>query len=350
LFVALLAWLPIAAWALATGRLASAPAGEPLLQHYGIHVRLLVAIPLFILAEAALHRAGVSIARQLVTSGVVTPALRPAFDATNRGMVRLRDATLPWALAVGVAIAWSMVDTPDPGDDAMSWALGTDGRLGFGGWWFAYVARPVFVALLLGWLWRVALVTGWMWRVGRLGLSLVPTHPDRTGGIAFVAKLPKAFTLVTLALAAVLASRWAHEVLHHGATLASFQVAAIAFAAVWSLLLLLPLLALIPALRTTRRRALAVYGALVGEQGRLVHRRWIERKPVDDDTLLEPPGIGPVADAAALYGAVKSMRSVPIGKSTLVAILVPMAIPFLLLALTRFPLKEILLKLLKILV
>jgi hypothetical protein len=81
-----------------------------------------------------------------------------------------------------------------------------------------------------------------------------------------------------------------------------------------------------------------------------VHRRWIAREPVADDALLEAAGIGPVADAAALYGAVKNMRPVPIGKTALIGILAPMAIPFVLLALVQFPLKDILLTLLKLLV
>jgi hypothetical protein len=231
----------------------------------------------------------------------------------------------------------------------MSWAFRADGSLGFGGWWAAYVARPIFFALLLGWLWRIALVTVWMWRVGKLGLSFVPTHPDRAGGIAFVERLPGAFALVTLALSAVPASRWAHEVIHHGASLASFRLPALAFAVLWTLLLLLPLLALAPALGGAKRRAAPAYAALVGEQGRLVHRRWIERKAVDDE-LLEAAGVGPVADAAALYDAVKKMRPFPVGKAALIGILAPMAVPFVLLVLVQFPVKDILLKLLKLLV
>jgi len=347
--VALVAWLPIAVWAFATGRFVSADAGEPLLQHYGIHVRCLVAIPLFILAEAALHRTGAAIARRFVSSGAVPAELVPRFEAVNRSMVRLRDTSLPWVLAFGAAIAMSIVDPPARSDDALSWAFDGDG-LGFGGWWAAYVARPIFVGLLLGWLWRIALVSLWMWRVGRLGLSLVPTHPDRTGGIAFVEKLPGAFALVTLALAAVPTSRWAHEILHHGASLASFKLPALAFVVLWTLLLLLPLLALAPALRGAKRKAIPAYAALVGEQGRLVHRRWIAREPVDDDELLEAAGVGPVADAAAIYDAVKRMRPVPLGRSALARILVPMAIPFLLLVLVQIPLKDLLLTLVKALI
>lgn len=137
----------------------------------------------------------------------------------------------------------------------MAWALDAEGGLGFGGWWFAYVVLPIFLALLLGWLWRLALVALWMARVGRLELSLVPTHPDHVGGLGFLEKLPWAFSLVSFALSAMLASRWAHDVVYHGTTLDSLKLPVIAFVVLWSLLLLLPLLALMPALAAARRNA-----------------------------------------------------------------------------------------------
>ena len=194
------------------------------------------------------------------------------------------------------------------------------------------------------------LVAYWFWRVGRLGLSLVPTHPDRTGGLAFVEKVPGAFALVTFALSAVIASRWAHEVAHHDAALRSFMQPALAFVVLWTLFALLPLLALVPALAGARGRAIPAYAALVGEQGRLVHRRWILRENVGEPPILDAPEIGPVADAAAMYDAVKRMRVVPIGKGALVKILVPIVLPMIVVAALQIPLKELLLTVVKALV
>ena len=54
-FFALLTWLPIAIWAFVRGRFLETWMGEPLLQHYGVHVRCLIAIPLLIVGEATLH-------------------------------------------------------------------------------------------------------------------------------------------------------------------------------------------------------------------------------------------------------------------------------------------------------
>ena len=349
-FFALLTWVPIAAWSFVAGRFVSADSGEPLLHHFGVHVRCLLAIPLFILAEVSLHNAAQRILGQFRSSGVVSPELRDRFEATITGVRRLRDASLPWVFVFGAAIAWSVVDQPAVRDDTMSWAIGADGSLGFGGLWFSYVVRPIFLALLLSWLWRILLVAWWFWKVGRLGLALVPTHPDRTGGIAFVEKLPGAFAMVTFAMSAVIASRWAHEIQYHDATLQSFKLPAAAFVILWTLLALLPLLALAPALIAARARAIPAYSALVGAQGRLVHRRWIQRETVADAPLLEAPEIGPVADANAMYDAVKKMRGVPIGKGAVMKVLLPIAFLFIGVAALQIPLKDLLLKLAKALV
>jgi hypothetical protein len=347
LFFAALTWLPIVIWAAMGGRLMDSSTGESLLRHYGINVRCLVAIPLLILGEAALHATVLRMASQFVSSGIVPVAQQPALEATLRQVRRLRDSSLPWVLVLGVTLGWLLIDKPDAHQDALAWALSADGKLGFGGWWFAYVARPIFLALLLGWLWRIVLVAYWFWCVGRLELSLVPTHPDRAGGLAFVEKLPNAFELVTLAMSAVIASGWAHEITVHGTTLESYKLIAAAFVTLWTLFVLSPLLALAPALREARSRAVAAYSTLVGEQGRLVHRRWILREPVEDTPILDAPEIGPVADASTLFDAVKRMRIVPIGKTAMAKILIPLAIPMVVVAALQVPVGELLVKVVK---
>ncbi|MGA8032449.1 MAG: hypothetical protein WCB48_08630, partial [Casimicrobiaceae bacterium] len=244
IFLALLTWLPIALWAAATGHLWNDATGEQLLQHYGVHVRCLFTIPLFVLAEAALDRASQRIAPQFITSGLIGDATRDRFDALLRDVRRLRDMSLPWIFVIGATLAWSLANRPELHDDALSWAVEANGQLGFGGMWASYVVRPIFIALVLGWLWRIILVASWFWRVGRLDLALVPTHPDRVGGLAFVEKVPGAFAMVTLGLSAILASHWAHEIVHHAATLQAFKLPAVGFVTLWSLFVLLPLFAL----------------------------------------------------------------------------------------------------------
>ena len=69
-------------------------------------------------------------------------------------------------------------------------------------------------------------------------------------------------------------------------------------------------------------------------------------EPLDAPPLLEAPEIGPVADAVALYEAVANMRPVPIGKSAVLAVALPAAIPLLALFAIEVPIKELLMKIL----
>jgi hypothetical protein len=346
-FFALLTWLPIALWAFVRGHFFDAATGEPLLQHYGVHVRCLVAIPMLILGEATLDKAALRYIPQFISSGIVDDATQPRFEAAIRMVRQWRDSSLPWLFVIGAALAWTFVDRMALQGDEMSWALGENGSLGFGGVWFAYVVRPIFVALVIGWLWRIALVAMLLVRFGRLDLSLVPPHPDRAGGLGFLEKLPAAFAPVSFGLSAMLASHWAHQIVYHGQSLNAFKIPAAVFVVVWSLLLLVPLVVLMPLLHATKRAALPAYSAMVAEQCRLVRRRWIDGTTKIDSPLLEPPGVGPIADAATMYGQVRSMRILPIGKASLVHILLPILVPMLVLAAVRVPIGKMLVGLAK---
>jgi len=346
-FFALLTWLPIAIWALVRGRFLEAWTGEPLLQHYGVHVRCLVAIPLLIVGEATLHLIGVRYLPQFVRSGIVDEVTRPRFDAVLREVRQWSDASLPWLLMICVAIAWTLADRAGSRAHEMSWAFDKNGSLEFGGLWFVYVVRPIFVAQLLGWLWRIVLLTVLFARIGRLGLSLVPSHPDRAGGLWFVEFVPAGFAPVGLAIAAMLASRWAHQIIYHGQTLASLKLPAAMFAIVWSLLLLAPLVPLIRVMRAAKRAALGSYAAMVAEQGRLVRSRWIDGTAKGDAPLLEPSGIGVIADASTMFSAVQSMRIIPVGKTALIAIFLPIAPPLLMIVALKVPIRALLLGLAK---
>jgi hypothetical protein len=350
LALALVTWLPIAVWALLSGRALTSGADEPLLHHFGIQVRCLVAIPLFVVAEGVAHGLTTRILPHFVRSGLVTEADRPRFREILVAVARLRDRTLPWVLILGVVVAFEALGPT--ASHELVWA--GDGpaptSFGFGGWWFNWVVRPIFVALLLGWLWRLILLCVLFRRIAGLDLALVPTHPDGAGGVGFLERVPSLFSPIAFGISAVLASRWAHDVLYHGVHVDSLRLQMIAVVVIALLLFLAPLVLWYAPLRTCKRNALLDYGTLVGEHGRLVRRRWILRQPVADAALLGAPEIGPVADTITLYEAVRKMRIVPIGRSSLLMIALAAGLPMLPVLAIEIPIRELLKGLLKALV
>src|SRR5262245_19578841 len=78
LFWTAVTWLPIAIWAWWAHRAIPEPGQtvEPLLEHFGVHVRLLLAIPLLIIAEPVAQKVMARLMPQFVNAGLVQPADR----------------------------------------------------------------------------------------------------------------------------------------------------------------------------------------------------------------------------------------------------------------------------------
>jgi hypothetical protein len=233
--------------------------------------------------------------------------------------------------------------------DELTWAMvGTGGQtLGFGGLWYTLVGRAIFLILLLGWVWRLFLFFGLFRGIARLDLALVPTHADRVAGLSIIEYMPTVFAPVIFAISSVLAATWGHEVLYHGVHVTELRVQMIAFVLLMLILFLSPSLALAPLLMRTKKKALLDYGALIGAQGRLVRRRWVEDRDVEDMAILSAPELGPVADINALYEPIRTMRPVPVGAHTLAVVVLPAVLPLIPVLAIEIPVKDLLLGLIK---
>jgi hypothetical protein len=356
LFFILLTWVPIMAWAIVSRQLFADIATEPLLQHFSIHVRCLVAIPLFIAAEAIVEAISQRILPYFVISGIVTEASESRFAEILREAERLRDSWLAWAVLAALAFLLASHFTDVSGalhGDELSWAVRSETghpQLGFGGWWFLFVVRAVFAFFLLHWVWRLFITLVLSWRVAHLDLHLVPTHSDRAGGLGFLEQAPFAFSPIVLAISAVIASHWAHQILYHQADIDALILPLGVFVAAVLVIFLGPFLLFTPPLRRLKRRSLLTYGALAGEYGWLVQKRWILGEPVQDDGLLEALELGLLADTIRRYETVKRIKLAPLGKQSLVAVLAPALLPMIPVLAIKLPVKDTLLRLLGVLI
>lgn len=353
LVFALVTWLPLAIWALYWRRVFPGEIPEPLLQHFGVHVRCLLAIPLLVIAEIAGNLIPQDFVRYFVTSGLVQDAERSRFVQILRSTERLRDAWPAWAAILVIVLLNTIITRDTTHLHELVWARegGADSiGFGFAGWWFLYVLRPVFATLLLVWLWRLVVCVVLLWRISRLDLHLVPTHPDRAGGLGFLEDFPIIFSPVIFASSAVLASRWGHDVFYHEVDVYSFAIPLAVYVSAMLILFLGPLVMFTRRLHHFKRRGVREYGTLVGQHGRLVRRRWISHEQVPEAPLLQAAELGPVIDTVSMYEVVEQIRPAPIGKQALLAVLLPSLIPMLPVVAIQVPLKEILMGLLKTLI
>ncbi len=336
------AWLPIAVWAWASGRAYDA-AGESLLDHYQVNVRLLVALPLLIVAEGIAMRTALRLAPHFGDRALFHGE-RSALRAIADDMIRLRDLSHPWAVALGAALAmvagWRDSVATSVDHDALGWA-GEVGVAGFGAAWYVWIARPIFAGCIAAWIWRAVLLGLGLHRLSKSGLSPVVTHPDRAGGFGFLGRLAAPFGLVAFALSSVVGSVWAHEVLVHGADVRTYALPMLLTVAIPTVAFLSPMLVLVGPMSRARSAALLGFGALLARHGDALQRRWIGGERVDDP-LLDAPEVGAAADAAALFEAVVAMRPVPIGVAAVLTVAVPAALPMVAVLATQIPLRTLL--------
>ena len=91
------------------------------------------------------------------------------------------------------------------------------------GWWLAWVSLPMFQFLLFRWYFRLFIWARFLWMVSRIKLNLMPTHPDRCGGLAFVVSVRIAFGPLLLAQGTMMAGMMANRIFYAGAKLPEFK-------------------------------------------------------------------------------------------------------------------------------
>src|SRR5262249_17854355 len=101
LVIALLAWLPLLIPSAGSGRAWGSAVAVPFLLDVEVHVRLLVALPLLILAELVVHRRMRPVVHEFLERRLIPDASRARFDAAVASAMRLRNSA--WAEALLIA-------------------------------------------------------------------------------------------------------------------------------------------------------------------------------------------------------------------------------------------------------
>jgi len=164
------------------------------------------------------------------------------------------------------------------------------------GYWNAFVSIPIFQFMLLRWYLRLLIWFRFLWQVSRLSLHLVPTHPDRAGGLSFLGKSSYAFGPILFAQGAMLAGLIASRVLYGGENLLSFKMEAVGLIGVFMLFILGPLTVFTPQLGRAKRRGLADYGLLASRYVEEFEKKWVLGSASSHDELLGAADIQSLAD------------------------------------------------------
>jgi hypothetical protein len=351
--VVLLAWGPLLLLSVVEGHAWFGNVVLPFLCDIDIHLRLLLAVPLLILAELIVHQRMRGVMGQFLSRGLIPDAARSNFNATIAAAMRLRNSVaaevfiIAFVYVVGVGFVWRTHFAAD----VTSWhgvGAGRTFQPSLAGWWLGCVSLPIFQFLLLRWYFRLFVWARFLWQVSRLGLSFMPMHPDRCGGLSFLAMVSQAFAPVLLAQGVVLAGTIANKIFFAGANLPAFKLEIIGLVTVMVFAILGPMLVFVPQLAAARRKGLREYGVLAARYAREFHQKWVLGGARADEPLLGSGDIQSFADLGTSYAVVKEMKVAPFNLQSVLRLAVITLLPVAPLLLTMIPLEQLLERLLKV--
>jgi hypothetical protein len=207
---------------------------------------------------------------------------------------------------------------------------------------------PLFQFLLFRWYFRIFLWARVLWQVSRIRLAIVPTHPDRCGGLGFLSLVNSAFAPLLAAQGMLLAAMMAERIFYAGAALPQFAQELAGLVVLMLLAVLGPLLVFTPQLAAAKRAGLRQYGTLAQRYVSEFDQKWIRAGAPAGEPLLGSADLQSLADMGNSFLVVEGMRPTPIALKSVVALAVTTLLPILPLTLTMFSSRELLERLIKI--
>jgi hypothetical protein len=322
-------WLPLVCLGLATEQFAGRT--EPVIRDPSVHVRLLVAIPLFLILDLLFTHACRICLEQLVSQGFIPASEEQRFDRLIHRAIHAADAVLPEAvlallvLVVSVAAAFGGLQI---GGLAL-WSAASPTQI-----WYALVGWSLYQFLLWRSLWRWAIWMRLLAGLSRLDLAVVPIHSDRRGGLGFLG-LPSSdyCAMLLFAVSSVLSAEWGNRL--DLTSLQSFEPFVIAFVLVSVLIAFGPLLLFAPQLERARRLALVEIAALGTHVGRLYERQF--RRDHSPEGELGPDTALLAYTLLIQRNAVERFVPVPIYLRDFVTLLAATLLPIVPVVLMRVP-------------
>jgi hypothetical protein len=346
-----LTWGPLLVFCLLE-RLAFGGVKIPFLYDIAAHTRFLFAVPVLVLADIPIGIRLRQVLRHFVDAHLIREDEMAKFGDAILGALRFRDSRAAGMIIFILAYVstYNTLSTISI-HGGSTWFRAVPGQgLTPVGYWYAFVALPIFQLLIFRWIYRMVVWSRLLWKISRLDLLLTPTHPDRAGGLAFLGKGLIPFGVILFALSAVVASAIASRILFGGGKLEDYQWSYLSLFVITLLVFAGPMLIFVPKLLALKQRGLLEYGTLGSEYTQAFHQKWVGRTGPSEEALLGSGDIQSLADLGNSFEVIRKMRMLPVEPSDFIAMALPGLIPALPLLATVMPLGEILSRLVKLVV
>jgi hypothetical protein len=346
LLLGVIAWAPLVLLSAIEGLALRPDPRESMLLDIAAHARYLIGLPLLVIAEAVCLPGLASIARHFGDMGLIPAANRAHYDHLVTSTRRLLAS--PWTdvsillLAYTATLGLGGSLYPETVSTWVAPLSGATHQLSLAGWWRALVSQPLYLMLVIGWLWRITLWARFLRGVSRLDLQLIPAHPDLAGGLGFVGTSIRAFLMLALALSVPIAGTVAQGILFGDRSLNDFTYVIAGIVIVEMVLFIGPLFLLGPALLRARTRGIFQYGSLAEAVGQQFERRWLKSGSGVTAEALSAPDFSATTDLYSITANAHGMGLIPLKIIQVVPLVIAVLLPFVPVVLVALPINEIL--------
>ena len=338
-------WLPMVILSLIEGRFYSPGPVLSFVQDAAVNARFLIAAPILLIGQAIIEPRLLELVTYLQKSRIVPEAQQQHLQESIERVTRSSQSVKAELILLAISFVGAVVVAIEPPVDINSWYFGIaesgEERATIAGWWYGMIATPFFRFLALRWLWFFFVWARFLRDVSRLNLSLVPTHPDRAGGLGLLSGSQASFSLMFIATSVVFSGTLANAILYDGLSFSTARTIAITYVVVAEVVLIIPLLFFAGAIYRARWNGLIEYGALGDRLVTDFDEDWVT-KPDAKNRLVDSMAPSAVADYEVAYETVRNMSIVPFRIGDLVRIFIAIMAPFVPLVLTETSLSDFL--------
>jgi hypothetical protein len=330
------AWLPLVILTIVEGTFYAGP-DMPFMKDVAMHARILIALPVLILIRsvitikttAAIKYMSDSLLegekRQEMLSGTLPRMRKIACSSLTEIILILIIATSAFSLVqsgayselLGGATSWKFTNVQ--GTNVMSMA----------GKWAVYISIPFFQFLLIQWIWRYIVWIMLLFHFARLPLLLLPTHADRSGGLAILILAQRSFSFIFVAGSLVISGQLVVYIMNYPGDILMVQRVGIGYIILCVFLLIMPLLFFIAKLVKTKQQGLLRMSKLGTDMSRVFEKEWFNDTPLEkriEDKHVDP---SMAYDYASMFDNIQQLRVVPVTLRDIIGLVVTIALPFI---------------------
>jgi len=342
----ILCWLPLAVLTLIEGDFWTGNIQTSFITSFDTQIRILVSLPIFILAENQVSVRLSTIMGQFKNSGIIEKEQHDLFDnIVKKNSKFLSSFWMSFTvfcfcyLQVFLLMFYESENT-----FLLTWQIkhiNGELLLSNAGWWSTLISRPI--VLFVFYRWFIAIIT-WgilLRKISKLELNLFPMHPDLVGGLGFLGYAIRYFSPITFAISATVAANLIDLIIIENISLSELRFPVLGFFLFINVLLTYPLLWFTRKLIDARERSVFenddfANGMLREFRGTLTNGYY----NVSQDDL-QSVKYSSVSDLSSIMNNALNMKFVPLTIKDLIPLWASIVIPLLFVISFEIPLDKL---------